>query len=80
MKEEKLKWEWKKNTAKWRYKKLTSEAVEEYHQSKNARVKKAHEQQRQSIIDAGQGVAEVYQHIPDDSSPTTRAKEKSRAK
>ena len=77
-KEELLKWKKRKNTAKWHYEKLTSEDAEVYRISEMERVKKAKDQQRQSIIEAAQGVSAVYKHV--DDSPHTKAKEKSRAR
>ena len=73
-----LKWKKCKNTAKWCYDKMTSEDAKVYHLNEKERVKKSHDQQRQSIIDAAQGVSSVYKHV--DDLPHTKAKEKSRAR
>ena len=68
-------WQKKFNAVKWRYKKLTSEEAESYHEAENARVKERMESQRQHIIDAASGVYDVYKHIPD--TPKSTACEKS---
>ena len=73
--EEMLRWQKKKNTAKWRYKKLSSQNAEKYRESENARVKKTQEVLHQNIIDAASGQSNVYQHFAD--SPKTCSKEKS---
>lgn len=78
-KEELLHWKKKKNTAKWRYEKLMSEAADTFRTTENARVKRSQEIQRQNIIDAARGESSVYQHIADTAeSPRSRKKEKSR--
>ena len=77
-KEELLKWEKCKNTAEWRYNKLTSEDAEVYCASEKRRVQKAQEHQWQETIDTAQDNSSVYTHIED--SPLTRAKEKCRAR
>ena len=76
-KEEVLKWQRKKNTAEWRYTKLTSEDAEAYRENKTQRVKQSVSQNHQQIIDAAAGKESVYEHVPD-SSPKMRVREKSR--
>ena len=71
-----LKWQKKKNTAKWRYEKLTGDDAEKYRESENTRVKRTKDRQRENIISAASGDSTIYEHIPD--SPKTRSKEKSR--
>ena len=77
-KEELLKWKKQKNTAEWRYNKLTSEDADVFCEREKRRVQKAQEHQRQEIIDAAQGTSSVYTHF--EESPRTRAKEKSTAR
>ena len=61
----------------WRYVKLISEYADAYREKENKRVKHSISQNWQDIIDASAGKDSTYHHIPD-SSPKTRAKEKSR--
>ena len=68
-------WQKKFNAAKWRYEKLTSEEEESYREAENACVKERMESQCQHIIDAANGVSDVYKHIPD--TPRSTAHEKS---
>ena len=63
-KEELLKWK-KKNTAMWWHEKLLSEQAESYREQENARVKHTQDIHHQNIIDALQGISEVYEHIVD---------------
>ena len=53
-------WKKQKNTAEWRYNKLTSEDANVFHEREKRRVQKAQEHQRQEIIDAAQGTSSVY--------------------
>ena len=73
-KEELLKWKKRKNTAEWRYNKLTSEDANVFREREKRRVQKAQEHRRQEIIDAAQGTSSVYTHF--EESPRTRAKER----
>ena len=65
----------KKNTAKWRYEKLTGDDAEKYRESENTRVKRTKEIQHQNIISASSGDSTIYEHIA--NSPKTHSKEKS---
>ena len=74
MKEELLHWQKRYNAARWQYEKLTSEDAENYHESKNSRVKERIGAQHQHIIDVASGSSEVFKHIPD--TPKSIAHEK----
>ena len=59
----------------WQYEKLSSEQAESYRELENVRVKRTQDIHCQNIIDASQGISEVYKHIAD--LQNTRSKEKS---
>ena len=77
--EEKKKWQKRKNTEKWRYKKLMSSEAAEYRENEKRRVTKYVSQRRQGLIDTSQGDSTVYKHVQTEAlTPKSKAKEKSR--
>ena len=72
------KWQKRKYSEKWQYKKLTSGEASEYREKEKERVSRYVSAQRQEIIDASKGQSSVYKHVETEMTPKSKAKEQSR--
>ena len=72
------KWQKRKNSEKWRYKKLTSAEANDYREKEKERVSRYVSVQRQEIIDKSKGQSSVYKLVEAEMTPKSKAKEQSR--